>query len=190
MKMIYLSAVALAATAFAGTASAVPITVQFNVVGLGAFTADTGDVTTATTITAGAPNFAAFVQLDNIGVTAGLPIILAPDPLGVTLGSVFTKTFTTPLGTFVETLTVTKVEAGATDRSLLAVGTIVQTVGAGFDPTTVYWSASYTQNAGPGSQINGSFNNSTVPPSVPEPGTLALLGLGLIGLGAARRRKA
>ena len=62
---------------------------------------------------------------------------------------------------------------------MLAVGTISQIVGVGFDPTPVYWSAAYTQNAGQGGQINGSFNNSTTPPppvNIPEPATLALLG--------------
>jgi hypothetical protein len=69
------------------------------------------------------------------------------------------------------------------------VGTITQTVGTGFEDVTVYWSAAYTQNLGPGTQINASFNNSTVPPRVPEPGSLALVGLALAGLAAASRRK-
>jgi hypothetical protein len=39
-------------------------------------------------------------------------------------------------------------------------------------------------------QLNGSFNNSTTPPAIPEPTSVALLGIGLLGLGfvTAKRR--
>lgn len=196
MKFARLSAlaVAAAATVFAGSASAVPNPVDliFNVAALGTFTADTGDVTTATNISDGAPDFAAAILNNNVMLVSGQTITLST-PMGVTLGSVFTKTFTTAKGTFVETLTVTSRTPGANSLGVLAVGTIVETVtsmGATFDPTTVFWSAAYTQNAGPGGQINGSFNNSTVPPrAVPEPASLALAGLALAGIAASRRSK-
>ena len=196
MKFARLSAlaVAAAATVFAGSASAVPNPVDliFNVAAIGSFTANTGDVTTATTITNGAPNIAGAIVNNNVMLVGGQAITLST-PMGVTLGDVFTKSFTTSFGSFVETLTVTSRTPGANSLGILAVGTIVETVttiGATFDPTTVFWSAAYTQNAGPGGQINGSFNNSTVPPrAVPEPASLALAGLALAGIAASRRSK-
>jgi hypothetical protein len=53
--------------------------------------------------------------------------------------------------------------------------------------------AFYTPNnpsGGPAGLSHMSFYNSGDDYQVPEPGTLALLGLGLLGIGAARRRKA
>ncbi len=195
MRTVFNKVLGIAAVAtslcFAGAASAIPVLTQFNIAALGPLTADTGDVLTATTITNGSPDVVGAIQTDNTGLISGQTTLLSPLNLPVTLGGTFTKTFTTPLGTFVENLTITKVSVNAlTDtRGIQAQGTITQTVGTGFDPTTVFYSASYTQNQGPGTQINGSFNNSTIPPSVPEPATLALIGAGLAGISFLRWRK-
>jgi hypothetical protein len=87
---------------------------------------------------------------------------------------------------------------GSGNLGVQASGSIAETIyssGPTFDPTSVFWSSSYTQNAGPGSQIAFSFNNSTALPSgsgpdVPEPSTWAMMLLGFLGVGfMAYRRK-
>ena len=182
----------LAAMAVAGPALAVPIQTAFNFVPFGTLTADTGDVTTATTITSGAPDIVTTILFDNTGLVSGQEVTLT-SPTPTTLGATFTKTFTTALGIFTETLTVTSVTPGASSLGIQATGTIAETQvlsGAQLDPAPVFYSAAYTQNGGPGQQINASFNDSTPPLRTPEPVSLLFVGAGLVGLVAAGRGRA
>ncbi len=182
-----------AAALSASPALAIPINTAFNFVPTGLLVSDTGDVTTATTITAGSPLVVTAIVTDNTGLVSGQTLSLTtPTPL--LLGSTFVKAFTTALGTFTESLTVTSSEAGTHSRGILASGTITETTytsGPVFDPTPIFYSAAYTQNAGPGTQINGSFNDSTtaLPPPIPEPASMALLGAGLLVVSALRRQR-
>jgi len=191
LRMLSLAGV-LASVVAVSPASAVLINTAFNFVPTGTLTANTGDVTTAATITPGAPDLVTSIVTDNTGLISGVTIVSLTSPTPVTAGSTFTKSWTTALGTFTETLTVNLVTPGPTSLGVTAIGTITSTNPL-FDPTPVFYSAAYTQNGGPGQQINASFNDSTV--AIPGP----IAGAGLPGLMAAcgalvafarRRRKA
>jgi len=176
----HLLAAVAAITMITSAANAVPIIIEFNFVPTGTLTADTGDVTTATTITSGAPDIATSIVQNNVGLAAGQTITLSPPNLPVTMGAQFFKSFSAGGRDFQETLTVTLITPGSTSLGITATGFITQTSGpAMFDPTPVFYSAAYTQNGGPGNQINASFNDSTT--AVPGP----IAGAGLPGLFAA-----
>src|ERR1044071_1134545 len=99
MRNFFGAALAVAAFGVVSPAWAIPIQVAFNFVPNGTLTANTGDVTTATTITPGAPDTVTQILLNNIGLTSGTVVGLT-DPTPVTLGSSFTKSFTTSLAAF------------------------------------------------------------------------------------------
>jgi hypothetical protein len=177
---IAVAAAAAALSLSVSGANAVPISTEFNFVPTGTLTANTGDVTTATTITSGAPDLVTTIISDNTGLVTGTNIALT-SPTPVALGLTFTKSYTTALGIFSEALTVDLVTPGPSSLGIDATGTITETTvlsGSLLTPSPVFYSAAYTQNGGPGAQINASFNNSTTSVRVPGP----IVGAGLPGL--------
>lgn len=173
--------------AFAAPALAIPISGE--VTTAGRFRTDTGDLATATHLdfgsvhaTSGTDSYSAvngsnaWVNYRDFTFNPGLA--QAVDPLwSFSIGS---TAYSFSL------YSISILAQSATELSLFGTGLLYIT---GYDPTPGIWEFSVTQIC-PGTSCIGRFKFTADSSSVPEPGTLALLGIGLLGLGISRRRHA
>jgi uncharacterized membrane protein len=129
--------------------------------------------------------------MGDMAPTAGITFLT--DDLTASLGS--PVSFTSAFGTFAGTVSLVAATGPVDSRvvDIYAVGLFTPAgVLSAFDAGPMSLTASFTQTGGAGSAVSGSYTLSSppAPPRIAEPATLALLGAGLLGLAAVRRRKA
>lgn len=206
MKRSLLFAAVAAALVSAGAAHAAATQVNFGFVPIGDILYAGGSLGTSTSVDFGNSTFVVNTVgstppfTDDSGVTPGLAVFLSQSVFQYDIGSTtavdFTKTFTTgdadgadAAGLYTGVYTSVTAGSAADDFvNLTFMGSI--TGPNGFSAADVML-LNCNQSGGGGLTVNCSFTQQgpPVPTQVPEPATLSLAGLALLGLAALRRRK-
>ena len=194
-----LIAALLSSTFLAGAAQALPtINGSFGFTGFGSYTATTSSVGNTSSIAVpafelvntvlatylGSPNNLGVATLNPVTLSqtsflVGQPINATPTPVS----------FTVAVNSLIWNFTSQVVSStGAGNLNLAMSGTLTNSGGAFELGTAALLSLALTQSA-PNATINGSWSLSTTEPTrIPEPASFALLGAGLLGLSALRKR--
>ncbi len=192
LTRLFSAAALIAGLSFTGTAQASPIMATGSVAVLGVSYNPTGLIATGTTFT-----FAFSVFGGGTGDLALVPIgsPLTTAAITATVGT--PVSFMAPWGSFSGNVTQADDEGDALNRvvDVIALGTFTPMAGppdlSGFDPGPMSLTFSATQTGGPNSAVSASYTIASPPAfeDVPEPMTMTLLGLGLVGSAVAARRR-